>query len=77
MTTKKVQFFIVLFCLLFSCFPSSDKHRESGKVFHASIPNSGAVGGLYFALYNDQQYQICSTGGIGQTCYTGDYVIKK
>ena len=63
-------------CTLFSCFPSGDVHREEGKVFHASIP-SGPVGGLYFGLYGDQEYQICAVGGIGQTCYAGKYQINK
>jgi len=76
MTIKKVQPFIFSSYLFFSCFSFSDVHREEGKLFHASIPNSGAVGGLYFGLYNDQQYQLCSTGGIGQTCYTGKYTLN-
>lgn len=77
MVTKKVQVFIVFAILLPSCFTfSSDEHREEGKIFHACIPDSGAVGGLYFGLYNDQRYQICSTGGIGQTCYTGKYLLN-
>jgi len=76
MTIKKVQPFIFLSCFSFSCFPSSDVHREQGKVFHACIPNNGAVGGLYFGLYNDHQYQICSTGVVAQTCYTGKYTLS-
>jgi hypothetical protein len=66
--------FLIL-CFSASCTPSSDVHREEGKVFHASIPDSG-VGGLYFGLYDDQEYQICSSGGIDQTCYTGKYMLN-
>jgi hypothetical protein len=60
-----------------SCIPSGDVHREEGKIFHASIPSSGAVGGLYFALYNDDTYQVCSIGGIGQKCYEGQYTLHQ
>lgn len=76
MNIKKIIAVLFIVFSLGSCFPSGDVHREEGKIFHACIPNSGAVGGLYFGLYNDQQYQICSTGGVGQNCYTGKYVLN-
>jgi hypothetical protein len=70
----KIHFYILLVIFLFgSCLSPGDVHREEGKIFHASISGSGSVGGLYFGLYKDHKYQICSTGGIGQDCYNGEY----
>ena len=60
-----------------SCLPASDLHKEEDKIFHACIPDGGAVGGLYFGLYKDHTYQICSTGGIGQDCYEGKYLLNQ
>ncbi len=62
--------------LINSCIPPSDNNREDGKIFHAYMPGGGAVGGLYFALFNDHTYDICGTGGLGQFCYRGNYVLK-
>jgi hypothetical protein len=74
-----IRLFLLVLLLVFinSCLPSDDDHREDGKVFHASIPGSGAIGGLYFGLYNDHTYQICSTGGIGQDCYEGQFTLNQ
>ena len=41
------------------------------------MENEGAVGGLYFGLYNDNTYQICATGGLGETCHEGNYLLKE
>src|SRR5689334_17528612 len=69
---------LILMAFPVSCLvPSSDVHREEGKIFHACIPNNGAVGGLYFGLYEDHTYQICSVGGVGQDCYEGKFLLNK
>jgi hypothetical protein len=61
--------------LLYSCL-SSDNHREESKIFHAA-PSTGGIGALYFALYDDNSYQICNSGGIGQDCYSGRFELHK
>ena len=75
----KLRKLITLFLMpLFinSCFPPSDNNRANGKIFHAYVPNGDAVGGLYFALFNDGTYEICSTGGFGQACNSGNYTLR-
>lgn len=63
-------FFIPLF---FSC-NSNPNFEEQDKIFHASGA-SGGIGGIYFALYKNHQYQICESGGLGETCCSGNYIL--
>jgi hypothetical protein len=74
-TLKKSIIYFLLSFFLHSCLSESDKTRVEGEVFGATVPG-GAVGGLYFRLYNDSTYQICSTGGIGQNCFSGQYLLR-
>lgn len=72
----KVYLFPLLFSVTFNSCSHSDKHREEGKIFHAG-PSSGGIGALYFGLYNDNKYQICNSGGLGQDCYSGNFILNK
>jgi hypothetical protein len=76
MTSTKLYISILIIALMLSSCFSSDTHREEGKIFHAG-PMSGGIGALYFGLYNDNTYQICNSGGIGQTCYSGKFKLDK
>ena len=73
---KKLIFLFLISFFFNSCIPPSDSNRENGKIFHAYVPSGGAVGGLYFALFNDHTYEICGTGGLGQNCYSGNYILR-
>lgn len=76
MTPNKHLFSILTSVLIISsCSSSSDKHREEGKIFHAA-PMSGGIGSLYFGLYDDQTYQICNSGGLGQNCYSAKFNLQ-
>jgi len=57
-------------------FTSDEIRGDEGKVFHAG-PSTPGIGSLYFGLYSDKTYQICSSGGIGQSCYSGNYELNK
>ncbi len=50
---KKLSSLFLIAFLFNSCIPPSDDNREEGKIFHAYMKGGGAVGGLYFALFND------------------------
>jgi hypothetical protein len=75
-TTIKLYLSSLAFILTLSSCSHSDTHREEGKIFHAG-PMSGGVGALYFALYDDNTYEICNSGGIGQECYSGNFKLDK
>jgi hypothetical protein len=75
---RKSSNHIILFGILLtlnSCFSHSDTHRENDKIFLAG-PSSGGIGALYFGLYKDHTYQICASSGIGQDCYSGEFVLN-
>jgi hypothetical protein len=67
---------LILVLIISSCSSSSDTHREYGKIFHAA-PMSGGIGALYFGLYDDNTYQICNSGGLGQECYADKFKLDK
>jgi hypothetical protein len=75
-TPAKLYLIILSFTISLDACSHSDKHREAEKIFHAG-PSSGGIGALYFALYTDKTYQICSSGGIGQDCYSGNFNLKR
>jgi hypothetical protein len=67
---------LTLILIISSCSSSSDTHREHGKIFHAG-PMSGGISALYFGLYDDNTYQICNSGGLGQDCYSDKFNLHK
>jgi hypothetical protein len=60
-----------------SCTSSSDTFREEGEIFHAAPPTHSVAGELYFGLYNDNTYEICNNGGLGQDCYCGKFKLDR
>jgi len=70
------QFFYLALGMSFISCDHSDKHREEDKIFHAA-PSKGGIGSLYFALYKDNTYEICNSGGVGQNCYSGAFILKR
>lgn len=75
-TPIRFHLIILIYSILFTSCSNSDKHREEGKIFHAG-PSANGIGSLYFALYDDDTYQICNSGGVGQDCYTGNFNLSK
>jgi hypothetical protein len=70
---RHTTFLISIFYLL-SC-TSKPEFNEKDKIFHGG-PASGGIGGIYFALYKGYKYQLCESGGIGETCYSGDFTLS-
>ena len=74
--TRHPSFVLIISLIISSCSTFTDSHREEGKIFHAA-PMSGGIGALYFGLYNNNKYQICNSGGLGQFCYSGEFKLSR
>ena len=61
-----------LMTLFFSC---TSPVNEKDEIFFAGGA-SGGIGGIYFALYKNNKYEVCETGGIGKTCYYGNFKLS-
>jgi hypothetical protein len=75
-STRSYIFFIIISLIINACSTFSASRREEGKIFHAA-PMSGGIGALSFGLYNDSNYEICNSGGLGQFCYSGEFKLNR
>ena len=69
----RLALYLILITVLTCCSLNQDFDAKN-KIFHAAGA-SGGVGGIYFALYKNNKYEICESGGIGETCYEGNYTV--
>ena len=74
----KLKIIIVLFFSMVTIFiscSSPEVFSEQDKIFHGGS-STGGIGSLYFALYKNNRYQVCNSGGIGEDCYSGNFELK-
>jgi hypothetical protein len=66
-------------CLIVICIMEvsscQETFKEEDKIFHGA-PESLGIGGLSFALYRDNRYQVMNSGGIGWFEYSGSYILN-
>ncbi len=70
---EKLFYFLLLLIIFSSCDSIDKRFEEENKTFHAA-PSTSGIGSLYFALYKDNNYRICNSGGVGENCYIGKYL---
>ena len=67
--------FIFFTMLAPSCFLYDRPNEKYNTIFHAG-PSDGGIASLYFVLYSNNKYKICASGGIGETCETGSFILN-